>query len=111
MPWNASVFLFCLFDATFQPTVGESVAFVEVKVALVCEEASTVLRRYASDAVGRNNRGGEVNKVLPPCLQWDALVQHHGELRRLSDEHLEGVVLLVEGAQGHRVGVQVQGES
>ena len=28
----------------------------------------------------------------------------------LADEQLEGVVLLVEGAEGHRVGVEVEGE-
>ena len=43
MPRDATVFLFYLFDATFQPTVGEGVAFVELKVALVSEEAATVL--------------------------------------------------------------------
>ena len=43
MPRDAMVFLFCLFDATFQPTVGEGVAFVEVQVAFVGEEAATIL--------------------------------------------------------------------
>ena len=43
MPWDAFVFLFSFFDATFQPTVGEGVAFVEVKVAFVGEEAATIL--------------------------------------------------------------------
>ena len=49
--------------------------------------------------------------MLSPRLKWNALVQHLGELRWLADEQLKGIVLLVEGAQGHRVGVQVQGES
>ena len=43
MPWDAFVFLFRLFDGTFQPTVGEGVAFVEVQVAFVGEEAATIL--------------------------------------------------------------------
>ena len=43
MPWDAVVLLFSLFDATFKPTVGEGVAFVELKVALISEEAATVL--------------------------------------------------------------------
>ena len=43
MPWDALVFLFCLFDATFQLTVGEGVAFVEVKITFVGEEAATIL--------------------------------------------------------------------
>ena len=42
MPWDAFVVFLCLFDATFQPTVGEGVAFVELKVALISEEAATV---------------------------------------------------------------------
>ena len=49
--------------------------------------------------------------MLSPRLKWNALVQHLGELRWLADEQLKGIVLLVEGAQGHRVGVQVHGES
>ena len=43
MPWDAVVLLFSFFDATFQPTVGEGVAFVEVQVAFVGEEAATIL--------------------------------------------------------------------
>ena len=49
--------------------------------------------------------------MLPLWLKWNALVEHHGELSWLADEHLEGSVLLVEAAQGQRVRVQVQGES
>ena len=43
MPWDAFVFFLSLFDATFQPTVGEGVAFVEVQVTFVSEEAATIL--------------------------------------------------------------------
>ena len=43
MPGDAVVLFLCLFDATFQPTVGEGVAFVEVQVAFVGEEAATIL--------------------------------------------------------------------
>ena len=60
--------------------------------------------------MGGDNCGREVNKVLPPWFQLDTLVSHHWELSRLADEQLEGVVLLVEGAEGHRVGVEVEGE-
>ena len=111
MPWDAVVFFFCLFDTTLQPTVGEGVAFVEVQVAFVGEEAATILWRYVFDSVCCDKCSREIYKVLPPRLKRNTLVQHHGELRWLADEHLEGVVLLVEGAQGHRVGVQVHGES
>ena len=48
--------------------------------------------------------------MLPPWLKVNAFVPDHGELRRLSDEHLEATVLLVKAAKGHRVGVEVQGE-
>ena len=48
--------------------------------------------------------------MLPPRLKVDALVPHHRELRGLPYEHLEGIVLLVKAAEGHRVGVEVQGE-
>ena len=46
MPWDAFVFFLSPFDATFQPTVGEGVAFVEVEVTFVSEEAATILWRY-----------------------------------------------------------------
>ena len=49
--------------------------------------------------------------MLSPRLKWNALVQHLGELRWLADEQLKGIVLLVEGAQGHRVGVKVESKS
>ena len=111
MPRDATVFHFCLFDATFQPTVGEGVAFVELKVALISEEAATVLWCYVLDPIRCHNRGGEINKVLPPWLKWNALVKHHGELSWLADEQLEGDVLLGKAAQGHRVRVEVQAES
>ena len=48
--------------------------------------------------------------MLSSWFQLDTLVSHHWELSRLADEQLEGVVLLVEGAEGNRVGVEVEGE-
>ena len=110
MPRDAFVLFFGFFDGTFQPTVREGVAFVEVKVAFVGEEAATILWRYPSDSVCCDKCSREIYKVLPPRLKRNTLVQHLGELRWLADEHLEGIVLLVQCAQGHRVGVQVQGE-
>ena len=104
------MYLFGLFDPTLQPTVGEGVALVELQVALVGEEAATSLWRDVPDVVGGNNLGGEVDEVLPPWLHLETLVPHHRELSGLADEHLERVVLLVNGAEGHRVGVEVQGE-
>ena len=41
MPWDAFVLLFSIFDPTLQPTVGEGVALVELKVAFAVEKAST----------------------------------------------------------------------
>ena len=102
--------LFGLFDPTLQPTVGEGVALVELQVALIGEEAATSLWRDVPDVVGGDHLGGEVDEVLPPWLHLETLVPHHRELSGLADEHLERVVLLVNGAKGHRVGVEVQGE-
>ena len=110
MPWDAFVFFLSLFDGTFQPTVGEGVASVEIQVAFVGEEAATILWRYVSDSVCCDKCSREIHIVLPPRLKRNTLVQHYGELRWLADEHLEGVVLLVEGAQGNSVGVEVHGE-
>ena len=107
MPWDAVVLLLSLLDPTLQPTVGECVALVELQVALVGEEAATSLWRDVPDVVGGDHLGGEVDEVLPPWLHLETLVPHHRELSGLADEHLEGVVLLVKGAQGHRVGVEV----
>ena len=39
IPRCAVVLVFSLLDPTLQPTVGEGVAFVEVQVALISEEA------------------------------------------------------------------------
>ena len=44
MPWDAVVHLFSLRDAAFQPTVGEGVALLEIKVAFVVEKAPTSFR-------------------------------------------------------------------
>ena len=41
MPWDALVLLFSLLDLALQPTVGEGVALVELKVTLVSEKAPT----------------------------------------------------------------------
>ena len=99
-----------LFDHAFQPAVGERVALVELQISFVFEEASSSLWRDVSDLIRRHDSGREVDEVLPPWLKMDALVPHHRELRGLPDEHLEGAVLLVKAAEGHRVGVEVQGE-
>ena len=111
MPWDALVLLLSLFDPTLQPTVGEGVALVKLQVALVGEEAATSLWRDVPDVVGGDHLGGEVDEVLPPWLHLETLVPHHRELSGLADEHLERVVLLVNGAKGHRVGVEVQSVS
>ena len=110
IPGDALVPLFGLFDLALKLAVDEGVALVELEVALVGEEAATSLWNDASDVFGGHQGGGEVDEVLPPRLQRDALLPDHGELGGLADEHLEVVVLLVEAAEGHSVGVEVQGE-
>ena len=111
MPWDAIVLLLSLLDPTLQPTVGEGVALVELQVALVGEEAATSLWRDVPDVVGGDHLGGEVDEVLPPWLHLETLVPHHRELSVLADEHLERVVLLVNGPKGHRVGVEIECKS
>ena len=44
-------------------------------------------------------------------FQSDALLLHHWELCWLTNEHLEGVIFLLKSAKGHRVGVQIKGQS
>ena len=109
-PRDTAVLLLSLLDLALQSTVGERVARVELKVAFIGKEATSSLWGDFPDFLGGHNCGGEVDEVLPPRLKADALVPDHGELRGLPDEHLEGTVLLVKAAKGHRVGVEVQGE-
>ena len=109
-PRNTLVLFLGLFDHALQPTVGERVSLVELQISFVFEEASSSFWRDVSDPFCGHSCGGEVDEVLPPRLKVDALVPHHRELRGLPDEHLEGTVLLVKAAKGHRVGVEVQGE-
>ena len=97
--------LFGLFDLALKLTVGEGVPLVEFQVALLSEEAATSLWNDASDVFGGHQGGREVDEVLPPRLQRDALLPDHGELGGLADEHLEVVVLLVEAAEGHSCSV------
>ena len=80
MPWNAIVFLFNLFDHALQPTVGEGVVLIEVKVTLVSEETSSIFWFDVPDPIGRDNRGRDVDEVFPPRLQLNALVPHSWEL-------------------------------
>ena len=103
MPRDAVVFLLCFFYATFQPTVGEGVAFVELEIAFVRKETATVLWGNVFDSVCCNKCSREVNEVLPPRLKRDTLVPYHGKLSRLADEQPEGVELLVKSAQGHQL--------
>ena len=110
MPWDAVMLLLSLVDPTFQPTVGEGVALVELKVAFVGEKAPTGFWYDVFDSIGGNDCGREVDEVLSPWLQPDALVSHHWELSWLTDEQAEGAELLVEGAKGHCVGVEIQVE-
>ena len=110
MPWDAFVLLCSFSDSALQPAVGEGVALVELKVSFVVEKAPTCFWQDFLDSIGGDDRGGEVDEVLPPGLKPDTLVSHHRELSWLTDEQVEGAVLLVEGAKGHRVGVEVEGE-
>ena len=109
-PRDTVVLLFSQLDLALQSTVGERVARVELKVAFIGEEATSSLWGDFPDFLGGHNCGGEINEVLSSWFEIDALVAHHRELSWLANEHLEGILLLVQCAQGHRVGVEVQGE-
>ena len=102
--------LFGLFDCALQSTVGECVALVKLQITLVGEEAASSFWSDVPDPIRGDNRGGEVNKMLLSSFQRKTLVPNHWELCRFSNEHLEGTVLLVKGAEGHCVGVEVQGK-
>ena len=108
--WDALMLLFSLFDHALQSTVGECVALVELQITLVSEETASSFWSDVPDPIRGDNCGREVDKVLSSSFQWKTLVPNHWELRRFSNEHLEGTVLLVKGTEGHCVGVEVQGE-
>ena len=110
MPRNTAIVLFSPLDSTLQPAVGEGVLLVELQVTLVFEEALSRLRNDVLDVLGDDDGGGEINKVFLSWLKLEALLSHHRELLRLADEHVEGQVLLVLGAKGDGVGVEVQDE-
>ena len=110
MPWDAVVLLFSLLDPALETTVGECVALVKLQITLVSEEAASSFWSDVPDPIRGDNCGREVNKVLSSSFQRKTLVPHPRELCRFSNEHLEGTVLLVKGAEGHCVGVEVQGE-
>ena len=50
----------------------------------------------------------ELNEVFTSWLQLETPLLDNREFRWLADEHLEGIKILVEGAKGHPVAVQVQ---
>ena len=68
MPWDAFVLLFSLFDPTLQPTVGEGVALVELKVAFVVEKAPTSFWQDALDVIRGDDCGRKVDEVLSSGL-------------------------------------------
>ena len=57
VPWDAVVLVFSLLDPTLQPTVGEGVAFVEVQVALISEEAVPSAWYYIAKVFGSDQGG------------------------------------------------------
>ena len=52
----------------------------------------------------------ELNKVFTSWLQLETPLLDNRKFRWLADEHLEGIKVLVEGAKGHPVAVQVQNQ-
>ena len=110
MPWDTFVPLFSLFDHALQSAVGESVTLVKLEAAFISEETPSGLWCNILDPSCRDDGGREVNIVLPSWLKSNTLVLHHRELSRLTNQKAEGVVLLIKGAKGHSVGMQVKDE-
>ena len=52
----------------------------------------------------------ELHKVFTSWLQFNTSLLDNRELCWLPDEHLEGIEVLVEGAKGHPVAVEIQGQ-
>ena len=108
VPWDAVVLVLSLLYPTFQPAVGEGVAFVEVQVALISEEAVPSTGLDIPEVVGGDQVSGEVDEMFSSRLKLEAVLSHHRELLRGADEDAESTVALIMSAKGHRVGVQVQ---
>ena len=57
VPWDAVVLVLSLLYPTFQPAVGEGVAFVEVQVALISKEAVPGTLINSSEVFGGDQGG------------------------------------------------------
>ena len=108
VPWDAVVLVLSLLYPTFKPAVGEGVAFVEVQVALISEEAVPSTGLDIPEVVGGDQVSGEVDEMFSSRLKLYAMLSHHWELLRGADEDAESTVTLIMSAKGHRVGVKVQ---
>ena len=60
--------LFCLFDGTFEPAVGEGVLFVELQSSFIGKVAITSFRKDVLDAVVGDNSGRELDEVFTSRL-------------------------------------------
>ena len=111
MPRSAIVDLFRLLDGAFEPTVREGVAFVELQVALVREVAIAIFGKdVLLDSTCRDNAGGEFDEVFTSRLQLKALLHHHWEFSRLTNEDAECIKVFLFGSERDRVGVKVEGK-
>ena len=108
VPGDAFVLCLCPLYPTLEPAVGEGVAVVEIKIALVGKETVSGLWFDASDLVGGYNGGREVDEMFSPWLELKSLFSHHRELVGGSNKEAERTVALVKGAERHCVGMQIQ---
>ena len=111
VPGDAYVLCLCPLYPTLEPAVGEGVAVVETKIALVGKETVSGLWFDASDLVDGYNGGREVDEMFSAWSKLDSSFSHHRELVRLADEEAESSVPLVKSAKGNRVRVQIQTET
>ena len=107
MPRNTLEHLLRLLDRTLKPAVGEGVPLIEVKVALIGKEAVPGIRVDVLDVAGVDDRGREVDEVFSTWFHLQTVLSHHWELSRISNEDFERLVLLIESAKGHCVGMEI----
>ena len=108
VPRDAVELVLSPLDPTLKSAVGEGVAFVEVQVALISEEAVPSAWGNTPKVFGSDQGGREVDEVLSPWLEVDTLLSHHRELIGSSNEEPERTVAFVKSAEGHCARVKIQ---
>ena len=75
------------------------------------KEAVSSLWCDVFDVFGGHNNGGKVEEMFTTWLNLETSLPRHGELCWLANENVEGVIILINGAKGHFVGMEVKCKS